>query len=143
MSLRTAISLLTFMAALDSSTLAQPRIDTLTIAGGGASSLHTSSLSIGVTLGQVVATTTASPAGGVFSCPLGFWPARIACPGDLNNDGVIDDSDFVLFATAYDLLLCSDPSMPANCPADLNGDALVSDADFVSFAAAYDALVCP
>lgn len=63
------------------------------------------------------------------------------CAGDLNNDRAVDDSDFVVFASAYDALIC--PESPATCPADLNGDGYVDDADFVIFAAAYDALVCP
>jgi len=66
-----------------------------------------------------------------------------SCPGDLNHDGQVDDTDFVSFAAAYDILDCADPSMPASCPADLNGDGLVDDSDFVIFASAYDALVCP
>lgn len=67
----------------------------------------------------------------------------VACPGDLNNDGFVDDADFVLFAAAYDLLDCTDPSMPAGCPADLNGDDFVDDSDFVLFSSAYDAFLCP
>jgi hypothetical protein len=66
-----------------------------------------------------------------------------ACPGDLNNDTFVDDSDFVIFAGAYNLLDCSDPGMPAGCPADLNSDGFVDDSDFVFFAAAYNALICP
>ncbi len=65
------------------------------------------------------------------------------CPADFNGDGQVEDSDFVIFAGAYNLLDCADPSMPAGCPADLNHDNAVDDADFVLFAAAYDALVCP
>jgi len=65
-----------------------------------------------------------------------------ACPGDLNNDGFVDDSDFVLFAAAYNILDCFDPSMEPGCPADLNDDDFVDDADFVLFVAAYDQLVC-
>jgi len=65
------------------------------------------------------------------------------CPGDLNGDGLVDDSDFVSFAGAYDILDCADPSMPTGCPADLNLDGLVDDSDFVIFASAYDALICP
>jgi endonuclease I len=65
------------------------------------------------------------------------------CPGDLNNDSQIDDSDFVLFATAYDLFDCTAPEMPAGCPSDLNGDNAVDDSDFVQFATAYDAFLCP
>lgn len=65
------------------------------------------------------------------------------CPGDLNGDTFVDDSDFVLFAVAYDILDCAAPNMPAGCPADLNTDGLVEDSDFVIFAAAYDALFCP
>jgi hypothetical protein len=67
----------------------------------------------------------------------------LACPADLNADTVVDDADFVLFASAYNLLDCADPTMPAGCPADLNGDAFVDDADFVTFAAAYNELLCP
>lgn len=65
------------------------------------------------------------------------------CPADLNGDTFVDDSDFVLFAVAYDILDCAAPAMPANCPADLNADGLVEDSDFVIFAAAYDAFLCP
>ncbi|MBY0111512.1 MAG: hypothetical protein K2Y21_01720 [Phycisphaerales bacterium] len=65
------------------------------------------------------------------------------CPADFNCDQLVDDSDFVTFADAYTLLLCSDPSMPAGCPADLNGDTFVDDSDFVIFADAYAALLCP
>ena len=51
----------------------------------------------------------------------------------------------MIFAAAYDLLDCQDPSMPAGCPADLNADGIVDDSDFVLFAAAAydDQLVCP
>lgn len=66
-----------------------------------------------------------------------------ACPGDLNSDGLVDDTDFVIFAAAYEILDCTDNSMPANCPSDLNHDAIVDDADFVQFAAAYETLLCP
>lgn len=68
---------------------------------------------------------------------------RPACPGDLNGDTFVDDSDFVIFAPAYDILDCADPSMAAGCPADLNGDDVVDDLDFVLFAAAYNDLICP
>jgi len=66
------------------------------------------------------------------------------CPGDLNGDGFVDDADFVIFAFAYDTLLCPTfPALYSCCPADLNGDGFVDDADFVIFSAAYDALLCP
>lgn len=61
------------------------------------------------------------------------------CPADLNNDGMVDDSDFVAFVSAYDYLLCD----PPGCPTDFNGDWMTDDADFSIFAAAYDALICP
>lgn len=67
-----------------------------------------------------------------------FFPA---CPGDLNNDRVVDDLDFVVFSFAYDTLEC--PVSPATCPGDLNADGVVDDTDFVIFAGAYDTLVCP
>lgn len=65
------------------------------------------------------------------------------CPGDLNRDGVIDDADFLIFSDAYDLLLCSDPAMPAFCPADINRDDLVDDLDFQIFSVAYANVLCP
>lgn len=65
------------------------------------------------------------------------------CPGDLNNDGFADDADFVIFVAAYNILDCSDPSMPAGCPADLNADGFVDDSDFVIFVGAYNELICP
>ncbi|MBS0188484.1 MAG: hypothetical protein JSS51_10465 [Planctomycetes bacterium] len=64
------------------------------------------------------------------------------CRGDLNHDGVVDDADFLLFVTGYNLLDCADPAMPPNCPADINADGFADDADFVIFAAAYDRLLC-
>ena len=57
------------------------------------------------------------------------------CPADLNEDGAVDDADFVRFAQSYDLLL--DPV------GDLNFDEATDDADFVLFASAYDTLLCP
>ncbi len=65
------------------------------------------------------------------------------CIGDDNCDGVVDDSDFVDFAGAYDIFDCADPLMPPGCPADMNGDGYVDDVDFVLFANAYDNFVCP
>lgn len=58
----------------------------------------------------------------------------LTCAGDLNKDGLVDDSDFVEFVTAYNYLL--------DRAGDLNGDLVTDDADFAIFAAAYDALVC-
>ncbi len=57
------------------------------------------------------------------------------CPGDFNGDGLVDDSDFVIFIPAYEQLI--------NPRADLTGDGLSDDADFQSFVAAYNALECP
>ncbi|HEX8876147.1 MAG TPA: hypothetical protein VF777_05315 [Phycisphaerales bacterium] len=67
--------------------------------------------------------------------------AQDPCPSDLSADDFVDDSDFVLFAEAYNNLLC--PDLPAFCDADLNDDGFVDDADFVLFAAAYNELLCP
>ncbi|MBY0111415.1 MAG: hypothetical protein K2Y21_01235 [Phycisphaerales bacterium] len=69
--------------------------------------------------------------------------AQNSCPADFNTDGQVDDADFVIFAAAYDILDCSDPTMPLNCAADLSTDGFVDDSDFVLFAAAYDELLCP
>ncbi|MBL8877171.1 MAG: hypothetical protein JNM86_15365 [Phycisphaerae bacterium] len=67
------------------------------------------------------------------------------CAGDLNNDGLVDDSDFSIFVVAYNALLCPllESGYPAGCTADLNGDGLVDDLDFSIFVGGYDALVCP
>lgn len=60
---------------------------------------------------------------------------EVTCLCDLNIDGVVDDSDFQLFAVAYDNLL--DPL------GDFNNDGVTDDADFSIFAPAYDTLLCP
>jgi hypothetical protein len=83
------------------------------------------------------------PQAGVTHVAARVWSQSPPCPADLNADTFVDDADFVLFASAYNVLLCSDPAMPANCPADLNNDDVVDDADFVLFAAAYNELLCP
>ena len=57
------------------------------------------------------------------------------CPGDFNGDGLVDDSDFVLFAEYYNALI--DPR------GDLTGDGNSEDADFSIFAQSYNALLCP
>jgi len=64
-----------------------------------------------------------------------------ACPADLNCDEQVDDSDFVIFLAAYNILDCNE--MLPDCPADLNRDLGVDDADFVIFLGAYNELVCP
>ncbi|MGH7242419.1 MAG: dockerin type I domain-containing protein [Phycisphaerales bacterium] len=76
----------------------------------------------------------------VTTAPLFTLPT---CVGDLNNDGLVDDSDFVIFVGAYNLLDCADPSMAPGCPADLNRDGFVDDSDFVLFVGAYNELICP
>lgn len=65
------------------------------------------------------------------------------CAPDLDADGIVDDTDFVLFAQQYDLFACDDPAMPAGCSADFNRDGVVDDVDFVLFAQAYDFFACP
>ncbi|MBN8597776.1 MAG: immunoglobulin domain-containing protein [Planctomycetes bacterium] len=70
-------------------------------------------------------------------------PATLAvCLSDFDCDALVNDSDFEVFAFAYNVLDCADPSMPAGCPVDLNADNVVDDADFVLFLAAYNQLVC-
>lgn len=65
------------------------------------------------------------------------------CASDLNGDGRVDDADFLLFCAGYDLMLCTDPSMPEACPADLNRDREVDDTDFRTFVLAYAQMLCP
>ncbi|MGH7243288.1 MAG: hypothetical protein ACREJD_07715 [Phycisphaerales bacterium] len=67
----------------------------------------------------------------------------VPCQGDLNDDGLVDDADFVIFVAAYNILDCADAAMPEHCPSDLNRDGQVDDADFVLFVKAYNDLVCP
>jgi hypothetical protein len=71
------------------------------------------------------------------------------CSADLAIDGIVADTDFEVFAAAYNLTLCSDASMaaasgalPGGCPADLNSDGVVDDEDFQIFSVAYDRLLC-
>lgn len=64
------------------------------------------------------------------------------CIGDLNDDGIVDDADFVIFVQAYNLLVCDDPAMPAGCPSDFNSDGVVDDVDFTIFIQPYDLPVC-
>ena len=66
-----------------------------------------------------------------------------SCRCDLNHDGMVDDADFVIFLSAYNLLECADPTMPSGCPADFNGDNMVDDTDFQLFLAPYNDLICP
>ncbi|MBL8875938.1 MAG: hypothetical protein JNM86_09110, partial [Phycisphaerae bacterium] len=70
-------------------------------------------------------------------------PLAPPCPADLNADTFVDDSDFVLFLAAYNILDCADPSMPSACPADFDQSGTVDDTDFVLFVPAYNELVCP
>lgn len=64
---------------------------------------------------------------------------RIRCPGDLNADSVVDDSDFQSFISYYNELIS--PGGPYT-GADFNGDAAADDSDFQSFILSYDALLC-
>lgn len=68
----------------------------------------------------------------------------VLCRADLTCDLVVDDADFVDFASAYDALTCpgGTPGSIPFCPGDLNQDNQVDDLDFVIFANAYDQLLC-
>jgi len=113
------------------------------VLSGGGGTIAGAGFRASITIGQTLASAPVYSTGGDLKLATGFWAAAKQCPADLNTDGFVDDSDFVLFAAAYDLLLCSDSAMPAGCSADLNGDTLVEDSDFVSFAEAYNELICP
>ncbi|HEX8878062.1 MAG TPA: hypothetical protein VF777_15040 [Phycisphaerales bacterium] len=71
------------------------------------------------------------------------FTARAFCPWDLNNDGAVDDGDFLVFVLAYNTLDCADAGMPEGCPADFNFDRAVDDLDFQAFVGPYNTLVCP
>lgn len=66
-------------------------------------------------------------------------PTAFPCPADFNGDGLVDDSDFVIFTVAYNDLVVP----PADGVCDVNLDGLVDDSDFSFFAPAYDNLICP
>lgn len=66
---------------------------------------------------------------------LNFTITGTPCPADMNLDTIVDDSDFVDFAGAYDAF--------ETLLGDFNGDGYTDDADFVIFAGAYDNLTCP
>lgn len=66
-------------------------------------------------------------------------PTAFPCPADFNGDGLVDDSDFVIFAGAYNDLVVP----PADGVCDVNADGVVDDVDFTLFAPAYDELLCP
>ena len=65
-----------------------------------------------------------------------------ACPCDLSGDGLVDNTDFVVFANAYLFFDCNDSAMPLGCPADFSLDGLVDNDDFLIFVAAYNDLIC-
>ncbi len=81
-------------------------------------------------------TVNATNRGGTAQSPSGVWSFQIQGLCDLNVDGVVDDTDFVLFASAYDEFIST--------VGDFNGDGFTDDSDFVIFAGAYDTLLaCP
>lgn len=67
----------------------------------------------------------------------------IRCGADLNDDRIVDDTDFVGFADQYQIFLCDAMPDVAACPSDFNRDHVVDDADFVMFADSYEAFLCP
>jgi predicted outer membrane repeat protein len=69
-----------------------------------------------------------------------YFDTRYSCEGNLQpGDGVSDDTDFMEFVAAYNLVV----SPPANPYADFNRDGLVNDDDFAIFLIGYDRLFCP
>jgi hypothetical protein len=57
------------------------------------------------------------------------------CPGDIDGDGVVDLTDFTLFAAAYNTSLGDPGYEPA---ADMDGDGVIDLTDFTLFAAVYN-----
>ncbi|MFO0859962.1 MAG: LamG-like jellyroll fold domain-containing protein [Phycisphaerales bacterium] len=122
---------------LDGNTLANGTLpDGTTVSGTGTASLTLSGL-----YGSAIRAITCEVTSCAGSATTPVATVRV-CASDFNCDGAVDDSDFVDFAGAYNMLLCDDPSMPPGCPSDLNRDGLVDDSDFVLFAAAYNDLLC-
>lgn len=97
-------------------------------------------------LNSVTGTSRIIYTGDNFSCGyIGAIDFQKYCAGDINNDSLVDDADFSLFAVAYNQLVCPtlDSGYPAGCPSDLNGDGFVDDQDFQIFVIGYNTLVCP
>jgi hypothetical protein len=65
------------------------------------------------------------------------------CQGDFDLNLRVDDTDFVVFAAAYDIGSCGDPVITTTCPSDLNSDSVVDDRDFELFLASYQEVLCP
>jgi hypothetical protein len=109
---------------------------------GHYSGVNTPTLTISPVSGEDAATNYNCLVSNVFgSAPSGNASLDF-CAADFNCDGLVNDADFSIFVGAYDILSCSDPSMPPGCPADLNGDGLVTDLDFQIFVVAYDSTIC-
>ena len=56
--------------------------------------------------------------------------AAVGCPGDFNNDGIVDITDFLLFNSAFGQN-CS------GCPEDMNNDGTVDIVDFLLLNSAF------
>lgn len=81
-------------------------------------------------------TVRANNRAGSANSPSGIWSFRIRGLTDLNADGFVDDTDFVLFADAYNDFIST--------VGDFNNDSFTDDSDFVIFAGAYEQLLaCP
>ncbi|MBX3387952.1 MAG: hypothetical protein KF691_00710 [Phycisphaeraceae bacterium] len=133
-------SSLTLTAQASGATAFQWRRNGVELAGENGPTLHIASVS-GATEGEYDCIIDSGL--GVCGGDATALARVIVCRADFNCDAAVDDSDFVFFVAAYNILDCADPSMPAGCSADLNGDGFVDDSDFVLFVAAYNALLCP
>jgi hypothetical protein len=90
-------------------------IDWFTIDGGGAFLTAAGTLTLSGTVGQPEAGVTMT--GGAFALTGGFWAMPVAtdvpaCPGDLDADGDVDQSDLGTLLAAY-----------GTCPGDPNYSA--------------------
>ena len=105
-----------------SSALAQISIERSVIAGGGGRATSTS-FSMHTTIGEGV---VSMAVGGGLELSSGFWAAggAIACPADLDGDGVLTIFDFLRFQNLFD---SGDPR------ADFDGDGMLTLLDFLAF----------
>ncbi|MBL8885477.1 MAG: hypothetical protein JNK16_02355 [Phycisphaerales bacterium] len=85
---------------------------------------------------------TPPPPGSAVQPIIGTVNILTKCLGDLDNNGMVNDEDFVIFVQHYNLLLCEDASMPPACPSDFNADGVVDDVDFTIFIQSYDLPIC-
>jgi hypothetical protein len=110
------------LAAGVSASAQQIRLDPVVLSSSGSQGTMSDGTLIMWTVGQPVYTTLQTS--GV-SLTQGFHqPGFLNCPGDLDNNGIINTTDLLIFITFFGT---------SNVNADLNGDGFVAVTDLIVF----------